>query len=140
MDSLEVTNLDRLCIEAVETGVVPQDVIKNLDSMDWENVPRPRGIRYLLMHVYRSIQNEYRAKSRLYEHWVRLLHKYIPSTDHVLDQSIILERHIPMLTELLAGSAHKWVHISLALGLPESVRDDLHKMQAGGPDCNLCFY
>ncbi len=194
VDSLENADLVGLCGEAVEMRVIPQDVKKSLESMDWKSVTCPRVIRYLLMHVYRSVE----VNSRLCERWIKLLRKYISYTNHVLEkldydimtqtsapspvsahvmcltegisddiqsldsrvskpreaneaelfvptakrlkfEGVILERHIPSLTELLVGCAHKWESISAALQLPESVRKDLRVKQAGDPDCIDCF-
>ena len=58
--SLRTVDLESLCGEAVEIGVVPQNVKKSLESMDWENVPSARVIKYLLMHVYKKIDDNFR--------------------------------------------------------------------------------
>ena len=54
-------------------------------------------------------------------------------------QDIISEKHISKLTEVLVKCAHKWENISIALGLPESVRKDLREKQAVSTDCIVCF-
>ena len=176
LESVDKEHLKCLCGEAVEIGVIPQDVRKSLESMDWENVSRPRVIRYLLMHTYKSIGENL----RLYERWLDLLRKYykmstplassvsaqvmrltegisddllvVAEAPRVADanpmvsgtkrpkvQDIISEKHISKLTEVLVKCAHKWENISIALGLPESVRKDLREKQAASTDCIVCF-
>ena len=61
LESVDKEHLKCLCREAVEIGVIPQDVKKSLESMDWENVSRPRVIRYLLMHTYKEYRGEPQA-------------------------------------------------------------------------------
>ena len=139
LESVDKEHLKCLCRDAVEMGVIPQDVTNSLESMDWENVSRPRVIRYLLMHTYRSIEENL----RLYERWLELLRKYLSSTDvlqkvhHGMTVSAtvnhpvgrFLGSHVSILTEILASCAGKWEEISIALRLPDNVRKDLHKKQ-----------
>ena len=137
-------------------GLVPHDVRKSLEFMDWKSVSLRLVIRYLLMHTYKSMEEN----KWLYGNWRELLHRYVDSTSslsvssHVMqlaegiaDDTIasdthevqsISEIHIPLLAELLVGCAHKWEVISIALGLPESVRKDLRSRQ--DPDCIICFH
>ena len=163
VDSLLNANLDSLFREALEIGVVPQNVRDDVKSMDWDHVPRPRVIRYLLMHVYRAIEDS----PRLYERWLDVLSKHVSSGEDVLarvrrsyiflmrphqvlaqtmtddhaaanesasnlggakrprTQNTFEERHVSILTEILATCATKWNAISISLGLPEHVRTDL---------------
>ena len=141
--STNLESLESLSREAVEIGVLPEDVKKSLESMDWENVPRPRVIRYLLIHVYKSIKDH----PKLCERWLELLHEYLTSTDvlykvhHEITMSTtplsmvnhpvrrFLRSHISALTNILASCAGKWEEISIALHLPENVRKDLYKKQ-----------
>ena len=146
--SLENANLDLLSQEALEIGAIPQNVRDNVMSMDWDRVPRPRVIRYLLIHVYKAIED----RPRLYERWCCVLSKHVSSVevldshgpmhlawDNVTTETVIGEKrpqprnvftvtHIPRLTEMLTACAGKWAEISIFLGLPEHIRRDLHKI------------
>ena len=75
VDSLMNANLDCLSREASEIGAVSQNVRDDVKSIDWDHVPRPRVIRYLLMNVYRAIE----GSPRLYERWLRVLSKHVAS-------------------------------------------------------------
>ena len=81
MDSLLKADLNSLSREAAEIGVAAKNVRDNVGSMDWDHVPRPLVIRYLLMHAYRAIENS----PRLYERWLHVLSKYVASAA-VLDK------------------------------------------------------
>ena len=81
VDSLLKADLDFLSKEALEIGVIPQNVRDDVKSMDWDNVPRPRVIRYLLMHVYKAIED----RPRLYEQWFHLAPKHVALVE-VLDK------------------------------------------------------
>ena len=81
VDSLLKADLDFLSKEALEIGVIPQNVRDNVKYMDWDHVPRPRVIRYLLMHVYKAIEN----RPRLYEQWLHLAPKHVALVE-VLDK------------------------------------------------------
>ena len=48
VDSLKNADLECLSEDALEIGVIPQDVRDAVGSMDWDHVRRPRVIRYLL--------------------------------------------------------------------------------------------
>ena len=81
VDSLKNADLEYLSEDALEIGVIPQDVRDAVGSMDWDHVRRPRVIRYLLMHVYRAIGDS----PRLYERWLHVLSKNV-ATVEVLDK------------------------------------------------------
>ena len=81
VDSLKNANLECLSEDALEIGVIPQDVRDAVGSMDWDHVRRPRVIRYLLMHVYRAIEDS----PRLYERWLHVLSEH-GATVEVLDK------------------------------------------------------
>ena len=158
VDSLKNADLECLSEDALEIGVIPQDVRDAVGSMDWDHVRRPRVIRYLLMHVYRAIEDS----PRLYERWLHVLSEHV-ATVEVLDkvrercgflmqcdnllahtedlpeevgipakrpqpQNLFTEQHIPKLTEMLVACAGKYMEMSIFLGLPEHIRKDLIKM------------
>ena len=79
--SLLNASLDCLSRESMEIGVIPQNARDDVKSMDWDHVPHPRVIRYLLMHVYRAIEDN----PRLYKQWLHVLSKLITSVE-VLDK------------------------------------------------------
>ena len=79
--SLKNADLECLSEDALEIGVIPQDVRDAVGSMDWDHVRRPRVIRYLLMHVYRAIEDS----QRLYERWLHVLSEHV-ATVEVLDK------------------------------------------------------
>ena len=81
VDSLLNADLDLLSKEAFEVGVIPQNVRDDVKYMDWDHVPRPRVIRYLLMHVYKAIED----RPRLYEQWLHLAPKHVALVE-VLDK------------------------------------------------------
>ena len=81
VDSLKNADLEYLLEDALEIGVIPQDVRDAVGSMDWDHVRRPRVIRYLLMHVYRAIEDSH----RLYERWLHVLSEHV-ATVEVLDK------------------------------------------------------
>ena len=154
IDSLKNADLEYLSEDALEIGVIPQDVRDAVGSMDWDHVRRPRVIRYLLMHVYRAIEDS----PRLYERWLHVLSEHV-ATVEVLDkvkerygflmqcenlartedlpeevgipakrpqpQNLFTEQHIPTLTDMLVACAGKYMEMSILLGLPEHVRTDL---------------
>ena len=155
VDSLKNADLECLSEDALEIGVIPQGVRDAVGSMDWDHVRRPRVIRYLLMHVYRAIEDS----PRLYERWLHVLSEHV-ATVEVLDkvrercgflmqrenilahtedlpeevgipakrlqpQNLFMEQHIPKLTDMLVACAGKYMDISTLLGLPEHVRTDL---------------
>ena len=167
VDSLLSADLDCLSREALEIGVIPQNVRDDVKSMDWDHVPRPRVIRYLLMHVYRAIEDS----PRLYERWLdHVLSKHVASVE-VLDkvrqyisghimmnlgegtsskdnlgsakrpqtQITLEERHVPILTEILTACAAKWEVLSISLGLPEHVRADLNIVLLNTRSSIACF-
>ena len=176
VDSLLNADLDCLSREALEIGVIPQNGRDDVKSMDWDNVPRPRVIRYLLMHVYRAIEDS----PRLYEQWLDVLSKHVSSVEvlarvrrsyvflmqphQVLAQTTATdyhaavnesannlggakrprtqntfeERHVSILTEILATCAAKWNALSIYLGLPEHVRTDL-RLVLHTHDSIVCF-
>ena len=76
VDLLEDTDLVRLARFGSEGGFISQDVKKNLESMD-PNVHWPTKIRYLFLHVYKSLQ----SNPRLYERWLKLLSKHGASSE-----------------------------------------------------------
>ena len=80
-DSLKNADIECLSEDALEIGVIPQDVRDAVRSMDWDHVRRPRVIRYLLMHVYRAIEDS----PRLYERWLHVLSEHV-ATVEVLDK------------------------------------------------------
>ena len=157
IDSLKNADLEYLSEDALEIGVIPQDVRDAVGSMDWDHVRRPRVIRYLLMHVYRAIEDS----PRLYERWLHVLSEHV-ATVEVLDkvreryeflmqcdnllahtedvpedpayskrpqpQNLFTEQHIPKLTDKLVACAGKYMDISILLGLPEHVRTDLRML------------
>ena len=157
VDSLKNADLECLSEDALEIGVIPQDVRDAVGSMDWDHVRRPRVIRYLLMHVYRAIEDS----PRLYERWLHILSEHV-ATAEVLDkvrerygflmqcdnllahtedlpeeeipvkrpqpQNLFTEQHIPKLTDMLVACAGKYMEMSIFLGLPEHIRKDLSKM------------
>ena len=157
IDSLKNADLEYLSEDALEIGVIPQDVRDAVGSMDWDHVRRPRVIRYLLMHVYRAIEDS----PRLYERWLHVLSEHV-ATVEVLDkvreryeflmqcdnllahtedvpedpayskrpqpQNLFTEQHIPKLTDKLVACAGKYMDISTLLGLPEHVRTDLRML------------
>ena len=155
VDSLKNADLEYLSEDALEIGVIPQDVRDAVGSMDWDHVRRPRVIRYLLMHVYRAIEDS----PRLYERWLHVLSEHV-ATVEVLDkvrerygflmqsdnvlahtedlpedpaerpqpQNLFTEQHIPKLTDMLAVCAGKYMDVSILLGLPEHVRTDLRML------------
>ena len=86
VDSLKNADLECLSEDALEIGVIPQGVRDAVGSMDWDHVRRPRVIRYLLMHVYRAIEDS----PRLYERWLHVLSEHV-ATVEVLDK--VRERH-----------------------------------------------
>ena len=177
VDSLLNANLDCLSRETLEIGVIPQNARDDVKSMDWDHVPRPRVIRYLLMHVYRAIGDS----PRLYERWLDVCSKHVSSVevlarvrqsyvflmqphrvmaqtmtatdDHVAanassnnlggakrprTQNTFEERHVSILTEILATCAAKWNALSISLGLPEHVRTDL-RLVLHTHDSIACF-
>ena len=77
VDSLLKADLDCLSREALEIGVIPQNARDDVKFMDWDHVPRPRVIRYLLMHVYRAIEDS----PILYEQWLDVLSKHVSSVE-----------------------------------------------------------
>ena len=81
VDSLKNADLEYLSEDALEIGVIPQDVRDAVGSMDWDHMRRPRVIRYLLMHVYRAIEDS----PRLYERWLHVLSEHV-ATVEVLDK------------------------------------------------------
>ena len=123
VDSLENVDKERLkclCREAVEIRVIPQDVKNSLESMDWENVPHPTVIRYLLMHVYKSIEDNL----MLYERWLELLQKYLPSTA-VLDKiNEILALIAPVLHHTMVSSAESPLSADI-MRLAEGIGEDI---------------
>ena len=153
VDSLKNADLECLSEDALEIGVIPQDVRDAVGSMDWDHVRRPRVIRYLLMHVYRAIEDS----PRLYERWLHVLSEHV-ATVEVLDkvrerygflmqcdnilahredlgvpakrpsQNLFTEQHIPKLTDKLVACAGMFTEISIFLGLPEHVRKDLRRL------------
>ena len=76
VDLLEDTDLVRLARFGSEGGFISQDVKKSLESMD-PNVHWPTKIRYLFLHVYKSLQ----SNPRLYERWLKLLSKHGASSE-----------------------------------------------------------
>ena len=81
VDSLLKAKLDCLSREALDIGGIPRNVRDDVESIDWDHVPRRRVIRYLLMHVYRAIEDS----PRLYERWLHVLSKHVVSVE-VLDK------------------------------------------------------
>ena len=77
VDSLLKADLDCLSREASEIGVILQNVRDDVECMDWDHVPRPSVIRYLLMHVYRATEDN----PRLYERWLHVLSKHVASVE-----------------------------------------------------------
>ena len=105
VDSLLSADLDCLSREALEIGVIPQNVRDDVKSMDWDHVPRPRVIRYLLMHVYRAIEDS----PRLYERWL----------DHVLSKHVASAEVLDKVRQYVSN------HIMMNLGEGTSSTDNL---------------
>ena len=151
VDSLKNADLECLSEDALEIGVIPQDVRDAVGSMDWDHVRRPR-----VMHVYRAIEDS----PRLYERWLHVLSEHVAAVEvldkvrerygflmqrdnilaHTKDlgvpakrprlqpQNLFTEQHIPKLTDMLVACAGMFTEISIFLGLPEHVRKDLRRL------------
>ena len=91
--SLLKADLDCLCREALEVGVIPKNVRDDVKSIDWDHVLRPRVIRYILMHAYRAIEDS----PRLYEQWLQVVSKHVASVE-VLDE--IRQGHLLFMAPL----------------------------------------
>ena len=105
VDSLLNADLDCLSREALEIGVIPQNVRDDVKSMDWDHVPRPRVIKYLLMQVYRAIEDS----PRLYERWLDVLSKHVSSVEvlaRVGRSYVFLKRPHQVLAQTTATDDH----------------------------------
>ena len=135
---LEAADLRRFLDDSCALGAIPQGVKKDFASLDPEAVPRPLMVRYLLLHVYEWLE----ANPRLYERWLKVLGKYVSSQvlhevrewysgneagsslvgegSHV-GANFLLEKHLQVLTEVLAGHSSQWYSVGIALRLPHNV-------------------
>ena len=156
VDLLKNTNLVSLAKYGSEGGLIPQDVKKNLESMD-PNVHWPTKIRYFFFHVYESLQ----SNPKLYERWLKLLSEHGASSEALeqvrlsyegycareSDYSVsggtnagvvvstkrphkcdyFAEEHVSVLTEILANYGLMWYVIGTSLNLDDDV---LHNILA----------
>lgn len=125
VESLLKTDLERLSREALEIGIIPQDVKNNVASLDLDNVPRGRAIRYLLMHGYKRIEgNSY----RLYERWINVLSKHVGTSTSVLDtvrQNLYTLRAIPVQASTLCLAEDDPVAIDHVLSDMNEASEDI---------------
>ena len=77
-------SLDSLLTESAMMGVVSQEVKKRFEELDQDAVPRSLQVRYLLLHVYQSLEGL--DWPRLCEHWMKELAKHVPG--HVIVCSV----------------------------------------------------
>ena len=150
---LEATDLRRFLDDCCALGAVPQGVKKDFASLDPEAVPRSLMVRY---HVYEWLE----ANPRLYERWLKLLGRYVSSqvlhkmraqysrneagsslvgegSSHV-EANFLLEKHVEVLTEVLAGHSSEWHNVGMALRLPRNVLVDIVRTY-GQYGSNFCF-
>ena len=130
---LEAVDLRRFLDDSCALGAIPQGVKKDFASLDPEAVPRSLMVRYLLLHVYEWLE----ANPRLYERWVKVLMKYVSGSilqrvkgsyagavqvgeRRPSQNDCLLEKHVCILTEVLAGHSAKWYQIGLSLRLPHN--------------------
>ena len=156
---LEAADLRRFLDDSCALGAIPQGVKKDFATLDPEAVPRPLMVRYLLLHVYEWLE----ANPRLYERWLKVLGRYVSSqvVHKVREQysgneagsslvgggshvgtNFLLEKHVEVLTEVLAGHSSQWHNVGMALRLPRNVLVDIARTygQYGSNFClNNCF-
>ena len=135
---LESSDLGALSTEADELGVISSDVKRTFDTLD-PNVPRPRKIRYLLIHAYEQLE----SNPRQLERWLKVLSRHgvssavlcgmgpVGTTNVGLKCSQSLakfsEEHVTALVDLLASCSGKWRNICMSLNLPRSIERTLRR-------------
>ena len=143
--SLENADLKSLLLECMSIRAIPQALKTNFESLDPEAVPRPLMVRYLLLHVYEWLD----ANPRLYERWLKVLGRYVVSLKRCEKGNFerpsrvghgtncLLENHVSVLTEVLAGHSSEWMNIGVSLRLPNNVLKDIITTygQYGGNFC-----
>ena len=85
----EHADLEKFSRDIAEKGIVSQDVKKSFDSLD-PSVPRPRQIRYLLLHACQRLE---KGNSKLRERYFKLLAKHGVSSQlvrSIKEQSLTL--------------------------------------------------
>ena len=153
---LEAADLRKFLDDSCALGAIPQGVKKDFASLDPEAVPRPLIVRYLLLHVYEWLE----ANPRLYERWLKVLGRYVSSqvlhkvreqysgneagsslggggSSHV-EANFLLEKHVEVLTEVLAGHSSEWHNVGMALRLPRNVLVDIVRTY-GQYGSNFCL-
>lgn len=117
-----IVDLESLSRGCAEIKVIPKSVHESLKCLD----PPPalslrRKVRYLLLHAYESLE----GKPRMYKSWLKVLAEHGVSGQLVSSQVTgtihkdwhLKEKHVSILTELLAHSSRKWRAIGQSLGL-----------------------
>ena len=153
---LEAADLRKFLDDSCALGAIPQGVKKDFPCLDPEAVPRSLMVRYLLLHVHEWLE----ANPRLYERWLKVLGRYISSqvlhkvreqysgneagsslvgggSSHV-GANFLLQKHVEVLTEVLAGHSSEWQNIGMALRLPRNVLVDIVRTY-GQYGSNFCF-
>ena len=151
---LQAAGLENLFRESRETGIIPQDVKKSLDTLD-TCVPRPLRIRYLLLHACKQLE----SNCRLFECFLEVLGKHgvsspvlksvrqrvteLTSVSQVEGGSdtggvavtgekrpsnrigYFLEPHVRIIAEFLADHSNQWYMIGFCLGVSKNFLDEI---------------
>ena len=142
VQSLKKADLNSFLHESTSIGAIPQAVKTKFNHLDPNAVPRPLMVRYLLLHVYEWLE----ANPRLYERWLKVLGRYVSSQvlyevrewysaneagssligegSHV-EANFLLEKHVCVLTNVLAGYSSEWHNVGMSLRLPHNVLVDI---------------
>ena len=98
----EHADLEKFSRDIAEKGIVSQGMKKSFDSLD-PSVPRPRKIRYLLLHACQRLE---KGNSKLRERYFKLLAKHgVPSqlVRSIKEQSLTLGSSVEQRDSLVSG-------------------------------------
>ena len=122
------------------SDLISGEVKKKLESLD-PSVPHHLVCRYLLSHIYRSMVTPDKFEnllellstvevasgvlSQVRQYYASLTNKDLPDSEEVF---LIIEHHVPALTEMLAGHSSKWREIATALWLTNNKIENIIAM------------
>ena len=122
------------------SDLISGEVKKQLESLD-SSVPHHLVCRYLLSHIYKSMVTPNKfdnllellstievasgVLSLVRQYYASLTNKDLPDSEDVF---LIIEHHVPALTEMLAGHSSKWREIATALWLPSNTIENIIAM------------
>ena len=153
--SLKDADLVSFAKEALETGFTPQTIKNSFDLLD-SNVPSSLKIRYLFMYAYERTTMYYEKWLNLlsrfgvtdallgqvrqrYEWYTRKVsgeESCVSESDEVVvgmkrphgSNFYFTQKHVSVLTEILADHSHKWHDIGIELSLPHDILHDIATM------------